>query len=69
MLEWVGYVKPNPSQLKDPEVMFLTNSIGHKMVRGNQKGLVIVLFLVPDLRSRDAAVQLGELNAICSIGP
>jgi hypothetical protein len=52
--------------------MPFTSPVRHKLVRGapaHLKGFVLVSFLVPDLRVRDAAVQLDELNAIGLIGP
>lgn len=44
----------------------------HKIVReapAHLESFVIALFLVPDLRVRDAASQLDELNEMCLIGP
>jgi hypothetical protein len=52
MLEWVCFVKPNPPQWEDPDVMPFTNPVRHKMVRGSPahlKSFVLAPFLVLDL--------------------
>lgn len=52
--------------------MPFADAVRHKIVRGapaHLESFVIALFLVPDLRVRDAASQLDELNEMCLIGP
>lgn len=52
--------------------MPFTDAVRHRIVRGaaaHLESFVIALFLVPDLRVRDAASQLDELNEMCLIGP
>lgn len=52
--------------------MPFVDAVRHKIVRGapaHLESFVIALFLVPDLRVRDAASQLDELNEMCLIGP
>jgi hypothetical protein len=52
--------------------MPFTNHIRFKLVRGapaHLKSFVLALFLVSDLRVRDTAAQLDELNSVGLIGP
>lgn len=70
--EWVHFVKPNPLPWEILEVMFFTNSLRFKIVRGapaHLKSFSINLYLVPGLRSRDTDALLDELNAMDLIGP
>ena len=71
MLEWICSVS-NPPQWEGPEDMPFINPVRHKLVRGapaHLKSFVLALFLVPDLRVGDAAVDVDELNAVGLIGP
>ena len=58
MLEWVCCVKPNPPSWEDPEDMFFINSV--RVTPALLKSFNVTLFLVPDLRARDAAAQLDK---------
>jgi hypothetical protein len=72
VLDWIHCVKPNPPQWEGPEDMPFTNPIRSKLVRwapAHMKSFVLALFLVPDLKARDAVAQLDELNAMGLIGP
>ena len=67
ILECVDCTKFNPPQQEGSEDIF---PIRHKMMRRelrHLKSIVVVLFLVPNLRVGVAAAQLDELNVISLI--
>ena len=72
MLERVLCIKHNPPQWEGPENVPVTNPIKCQMVRGlpaHLKSFVVSLFLVPNLRVRDAVAQLDKLTARGLAGP